>query len=109
MNNYKLSIQQQQGKPSTLTLSGQLTLKNCFALHAELLEYAKQEQGLRLEVKDVEELDAAFLQLLLALSRYHDEHKRPFYLHLDLNSALSKLVQVSGMNTALNTTPDKHV
>jgi methyl-accepting chemotaxis protein len=37
--NYSLTIkQQQQGQPHLLTLSGHLTIKNSFALHAELLE-----------------------------------------------------------------------
>lgn len=105
MKNYHLTVKQQQGKASTLTLSGQLILKNCFPLYAELLDYSKQEHGLRLEVKEVEELDAAFLQLLLALSQYHDEHKKPFSLHLDLNPILNNLVQVAGVSKILNTNP----
>lgn len=103
--NYSLTIQQQQGQQHMLTLSGHLTIRNSFALHAELLEFARLQEGLRLEVKDVEDLDATFLQLLLSLSRYLDEHQKSFYLHLDLNPNLSNLLDITGVPKILNTNP----
>ncbi len=103
--NYTLSIRQAQGLPDTLILNGHLTIRNSVALHAALLEHSQKQEGMRLEVKEVEEMDAAFLQLLLALRKYHDEHKKPFYLHLALNPVLSSLVQIAGLSKTLNTNP----
>ena len=100
--NYTIKLKQQADKPDTLTLSGSLTIKNSFAILAELLAHAKQQTGLRLEVKDVEDMDSTFVQLLLALSRYHDEHQKPFYLQLALNPGLSKLMEVAGIHNVLN-------
>lgn len=61
---------------------------------------------MQLEVTDVEDLDATFLQLLLALIKYHDDHHKPFYLHLDLNPALNSLLQVAGVSkTLINANP----
>lgn len=99
---YTLSFTEEQGKPGTLTISGHLTIKNSFELHKQLLEYARVQKGLRLEVKEVEELDVAFLQLLLSLSKYHDEHQKPFTLHLDLNPYNKNLMQLAAMDKVLN-------
>lgn len=103
--NYTLITRQQAGKPDTLILSGSLTIRNCFAIHAQLLEYTKQQAGLRLEIKDVEDMDGTLVQLLLALSKYHDEHKKPFYLQLSLNPALDSLVETAGFKDLLYSKP----
>lgn len=105
MSSYTLSTEEKQGQPYTLRLSGYLTIKNSLALHAQLLELATKQQGMRLEVKDVEDFDTAFIQLLLALDQYHAQHQKPYYLQLDLNPMHKKLLQVSGVSNTLYTNP----
>ena len=100
---YTLTITEKQGVPRSLTVSGLLTIKTSLALHAELLEHAKKQEGMQLEVTDVEDLDVTFLQLLLALGKYHNDQQKPFRLQLDLNPGLSHLMQLAGITKALNT------
>jgi anti-anti-sigma factor len=100
---YNLTTDLQTGKPARLQLSGCLNIRNAPALHAELLAYASQPDGILLELRAVEEMDVAFIQLLLSLQQHQQQQKQAFHLHLDLNPVLTSYMQLTGIEHILST------
>lgn len=100
---YKLSAELEPGKPYRLVLSGFLNIRNAQALHAELLGYAKKQEGIYLQIREVEDLDVACLQILLSLHQYQQQQKHAFSLEIDVKPALNSLIQTAGINQTLTT------
>ncbi|WP_224995844.1 STAS domain-containing protein [Cesiribacter sp. SM1] len=98
---YSLTTDIQSGKPARLQLSGSLNIRNVRALHAELLAYASQPGGIHLELREVEEMDVAFLQLLLSLQQHQQQHQQSFYLQLNVNPVLTSFIQFAGIEHIL--------
>lgn len=75
------------------------------ALYYQLLEHSKAQQVLQLKIKEVEELDITFIQVLLALVRFHEIHQNPIDIQLDLSPDLIKQIHIAGLSKILNYNP----
>ncbi|AHM60152.1 hypothetical protein D770_09475 [Flammeovirgaceae bacterium 311] len=68
-----------------------------------MLEHAHKLGALHLKISGVEEMDVAFMQILLSLQHYQLQRNQPFSLQLDLNPALNNLLQLAGIEKNFST------
>lgn len=91
-------INETDGQPPRLTLSGNLGIRHSNTLQQLLMQHAAEGRGLCLEVREVEELDLSFLQLLLAFSHQLQASRQPFILHMHPNPVAAHQLRVSGFS-----------
>ncbi len=92
----------EQGLVEILELSGMLVLDNSEKIKNELLNVIRcLNNKIRIEIKDVQEIDITFIQIILAFINYLDDNHISYKFGWNLSAELQTLLENVGFSNEL--------
>ncbi len=89
-------------KTAVITVSGNLSLNNSEGIKKQLNTAIKKHDDIHLEIKNADELDLSFLQILFSLIAYcHEENKKITHTAY-LSQEQKQLLEHAGFKTLIN-------
>ncbi len=85
-----------------ITLSGQLTINSIVKILAEMKELLKNASNVNIHVKEVENIDLTFIQLLFAIKNSGKKENYKINVNMELPDELNLLVNNAGFHSVLN-------
>jgi len=85
-----------------ITLSGQLTINSIVKLVAEMKPLLKNASNVKIHVKEVENIDLTFIQMLFAIKNSGKKDNYKINVSMDLSEELTLLIDNAGFHSALN-------
>lgn len=80
----------------TLTFSGELTLTNLQQAQSALVEVFHRHNAISIQIKEIEELDVSFFQLLCAAYKTAIDEKKTITISIHSNDYSQSLLEISG-------------
>lgn len=99
--NFSIAVKEDNGE-TAIVFGGQLTIPFIQKLTQEVKEKLGQPKALHLVVKEVENIDLTFIQLLYALKNTGKKLGYPVDLQMELPDDLSSLMVNAGFGQLLN-------
>lgn len=100
---YKVAYKQGKGRNGAdlLQIEGILNITNVQLIKNSILEKLSQSQALQVLVKNAEQFDFSFLQLLIGLKIKYKAEQKPIYFELDLDEENKRALVASGFSDLL--------
>lgn len=98
---YKIKHKDLKGELD-ITMSGQLTISNITKIVAEMKVLLKNASKVTINVKEVENMDLTFVQLLFAIKNSGRMENYKTNINMDLSEELTLLISNAGFQKAFN-------
>ncbi len=100
-NSFKIKHKEVDGE-TDITLSGQLTINVIIKLVDEIKDLLKNASNVNIHVKEVENMDLTFIQMLFAIKNSGKKENFKVKVDMDLSEELTLLIKNAGFYNTLN-------
>ncbi len=100
-NSFRIKHKDVKGE-KTITLSGQLTINSITKLVAEMKDLLQNTSNVNIQVKEVENMDLTFIQMLFAIKNSGKKENYKIKVNMDLSEELTLLISNAGFHEILN-------
>ena len=94
----------QKSNTKTIKIENELSLNNVSNVRELLIKTLKEKDDLTLNLKNINNIDLAGIQLIVSLKSYVEKNNKKLTLNLELNDESKELLLNSGFNDYLNIT-----